>query len=240
LKLKYPIILNIGLIIVIIGSFMIINQVNAQYSNIIQVNTTFKWYINKVTDKPVSFYESGTWNFLGKMVASEGTFAEYTIIKITNSKLYGKFIMGNLTLNNLSTYDIGMNLVLGINSWNPGFISITNWTLVRIWVINNCTGLFNGTINISEDDHSFRVYYMQGANGDQNVTLIFDKLTGILLYGYAEFGNYYLEIIYYPQIATSSTQFIGIETLVFIIPTISIIIAIFAFAFKKYNKKLIN
>ena len=111
--------------------------------------------------------------------------------------------MGNFSME-IDNPTIGSNLILSVWPWIPGLVAHTNWT----WQIDTFksanTGFFEGEINYNLST-TYAVgnfertavsfdYKQNITKGNQNTTLIYDKETGVLLYGFSEiqFLNYYV------------------------------------------------
>jgi len=104
----------------------------------------------------------------------------------------------NFTLSNRSNSEIARDLTLGYNSFQPGFlIPSTNLTKVKELAIDQSDpgGLWDivGEVNVKETNDLLYMSFDQ-VGGDQKTYLVYDKLTGFLVWAKTSIGGYLLEI----------------------------------------------
>lgn len=120
----------------------------------------------------------------------------------------GTLQIGNLTVNSVTRHELGVDLMLVTGpawppfsnyTWDPALISPTNWAY-QIELANNATNERVGaSLNVDTYNMTFlgvsRVvqdFYFSW--GNQISKAIYDNKTGLLLYMYCRFQNWYLEL----------------------------------------------
>ena len=104
-------------------------------------------------------------------------------------------LLNNFTLYNRSNSEVALRLVLGYNGFQSGFlISVENLTSVEELALQQKDGYFKGNVSILETPLTFKIKYNQYPSG-QKTQLIYEKLTGLLLWGNTSVGNYHLELV---------------------------------------------
>ena len=116
-------------------------------------------------------------------------------INITIFKNNSGILSNNFTLYNRSNSEIARNLILGYENFQPGFlIPAENLTLVKELALQQKDGYFQGNVSIIETDLTIKIKYNQYPTG-QKTQLIYEKVTGLLLWGNSSVGNYLLEFL---------------------------------------------
>ncbi len=102
-------------------------------------------------------------------------------------------LVSNFTLTNRSNTEVSFNLILGYNSFQPGFlIPIDNLTNVKKMAIEQATsGYSKGKVIVEE---TFSFLYVSFESGSMNLYLIYDRWTGLLVWAKSVAGNYTLEL----------------------------------------------
>ena len=99
-------------------------------------------------------------------------------------------LVSNFTLANSSSTEVSMNLILGYNSFQPGFlIPIDNLTNIKKMAIEQASEGFS----IVEETHNLLYVGFENAGG-LKTNLIYDKWTGLLVWANSSSGDYNLEI----------------------------------------------
>ncbi|MFX1527913.1 MAG: DUF4430 domain-containing protein [Promethearchaeota archaeon] len=154
-------------------------------------------------------------------------------------------LVSNFTLFNRSNSEIAYNLILGYNTFQPGFriVMIDNLTGVKQLAFQEAFGFISGNVEIQETDLTLKIQFNQ-IGGAQKTSLIYEKQTGLLLWADTSIGNYLLEIKiqgYHPwsRIIPSSVQ---IDLLLEVFPyllviSISGILAVSSILWSKFNPK---
>ena len=139
--------------------------------------------------------------------AQAGTQVSYTITSsqdnITNPN-NGRFSIGNITGISTNNYDLAGEFALSIYPWSPGFVADPyNWT-AQTALAHSGANTLSGTLNVTEgitNSTSFLrtsytfVFNQSSSDVAQNTKLVYDKNTGVLLYGYSEFSaSYVIEV----------------------------------------------
>jgi hypothetical protein len=183
-----------------------------------------QWRVTNVTGEAVEFvFGSGTfWQ------ASANERVIYDIHEIVNNEVHGTFTIGNLTIH-ANNSRIGYELAFSIWPWFPGLISHLGWASVDQSAVDAATGFMEGELVISTTSTTKSYIYHQGAWGNQNTTLVYDRQTGILLEGYSEFffqNDYHLgvELIGVAQVPTSTFYFIVILIVILVVFVITQIV----------------
>ncbi|MFX1392562.1 MAG: hypothetical protein ACFFAH_03210, partial [Promethearchaeota archaeon] len=103
-------------------------------------------------------------------------------------------LVSNFTLTNRSNTEISYNLILGYNGFQPGFlIPIDNLTnIMRIAIEEAPKGYFPGQSTVEETFHL--LYFGYEDTGGMITNLIYDKLTGLLVWAKSSLGGYQMEI----------------------------------------------
>jgi len=104
----------------------------------------------------------------------------------------------NFTLSNRSNSEVARSLILGYNSFQPGFlIPNENLTNVKQLAVNQSDpgGSFDivGELNIEETYNFLYIGFSQIGDG-QNTELVYDKKTGLLVWAKTSIFEYLLEI----------------------------------------------
>lgn len=185
------------------------------------------WKIKNVTNEVVEFgFGSGTfWQ------AQAGLALTFEIKEIANDEIFGVFTIGNLTLL-ANNSQIAAELVFSIWPWFPGLVSHLDWNTVDQDATDAATTFFmNGSLDILTTSTTKSYIYRQGPWGNQNTTLVYDLVSGILLSAYTEFfflNDYHLgvDFITLTQTRTSlvTVLFVVILAIVFIITIFCILI----------------
>ncbi|TFF93702.1 MAG: DUF4430 domain-containing protein [Promethearchaeota archaeon] len=170
-------------------------------------------------------------------------------------EIYNKSVTGlalNFTQVNISNKEAAVALILGFNNFQSGFLqpSINNLTNFKKLALEEATGYTTGTVELEETDLTIKVSFDEEGNG-LNIQLLYEKMTGLLLWADSKGSNYNLEITidgydpwgttpsnrpsgelllskYIPYIAIASISLISISGL--------LIISKYKSNFKKFNK----
>jgi len=143
-------------------------------------------------------------------------------------------------------------LILGFNNFQSGFLqpSINNLTNFKKLALEEATGYTTGTVELEETDLTIKVSFDEEGDG-LNIQLLYEKMTGLLLWADSKGSNYNLNITidgYDPWVSTPSNRPSGEFLLSKYIPYIAIasisiisisgllIISKYKSNFKKYNK----
>jgi len=104
-------------------------------------------------------------------------------------------LISNFTIANRSSSEMAWALTLGYNNYQPGFLIsiIDNLTEVKKLALQEATGFVSGMVNIKETDLTLKIYFVQ-TGGGQKTSLIYEKLTGLLLWSNTSIGSYSLHI----------------------------------------------
>ena len=104
----------------------------------------------------------------------------------------------NFTLNNRSNSEVARALTLGYNNFQPGFlIPNENLTYIKELALNQSDpgGFYStGDVNIEESYNFFYIGFEQIGGLEQKSYLIYDKLTGLLVWAKISVLGYLLEI----------------------------------------------
>jgi hypothetical protein len=104
----------------------------------------------------------------------------------------------NFTLNNKSNSEVARALTLGYNKFQPGFlIPNENLTYIKELALNQSDpgGFYStGDVNIEESYNFFYIGFEQIGGLEQKSYLIYDKLTGLLVWAKSSVLGYLLEI----------------------------------------------
>lgn len=174
---------------------------------VIAPNTTFWWW------DPVTG--------LVKVEVNEGDIMEYNITKIDDDTLYGDFKIGNLTVANVTTDTIGMNLVFGLWPFITGPVVKPDW--------QNITSKAEDCNVKTIEESNFEWYLglprhviiFANETDSGAFRLVYEKSTGVMLYGYGRFGKYELGVE-----IKSTTVSLGVSEILYIIVGVPIIVII--------------
>ncbi|MGQ4832737.1 MAG: hypothetical protein ACP6IS_02415 [Candidatus Asgardarchaeia archaeon] len=181
-----------------------------KWSVVVAPNTTFWWWDN----------DTGTPR-LYLVLVQKGDIMEYNITSVEGSALRGNFKLGNLTVTGVTPETIGMNLVFGLWPFITGPVVKPDWENI----INNAHE--NNVQNISSSNFDMYLGLPRETITFENETkngafkLVYEKASGILLYGYGKYGKYELAV----TIASTSVQ-IGISTITYALVGVPIVIVI--------------
>ncbi|MFX1496570.1 MAG: hypothetical protein ACFFBH_03495 [Promethearchaeota archaeon] len=108
---------------------------------------------------------------------------------------FSGILISNFTLFNRSNSEIAYNLILGYNTFQPGFriTMANNITGIKQLAFQEANGFISGNVEIQESDLTLKIQFNQ-IGGAQKTTLIYEKQTGLLLWAKTSIGNYLLEI----------------------------------------------
>ncbi|MFX1294398.1 MAG: hypothetical protein ACFFD2_06030 [Promethearchaeota archaeon] len=149
---------------------------------------------------PGDWYRTSDWVFMGKYVLNIGDIITF---QVDNSlACNGSVRIGNLSVSSVTREDIGfnLNLVTGpayppyLNySWNPAFISSTNWD-EQIELANNASNQQGASLIIQTANKTFlgqprAVISFNYSTYNKITNVIYDNETGILLYLYTEYSD---------------------------------------------------
>lgn len=103
--------------------------------------------------------------------------------------------VNNRTLYNVSNTEAGDALILGYNGFDAGFLIPTdNLTDIKAKATSETSSAWNnGLVTFYETALTLNITYVQ-TDGDQYTFLIYDKITGLLLWGHTEAFGYILEL----------------------------------------------
>ena len=191
------------------------------------------WRITNVTNEAVEFgFGSGQfWH------ARVGQALTFDIYEKTHDEISGIFTIGNLTIPSNDSR-IAAEIVFSIWPWFPGLISHLDWSDVDQQATDAATSFYmNGSLDIQTTSTTKSYIYHQGPWGNQNTTLVYDLVTGILLSAYTEFfflNDYHLgiEFIILTQNPTNLTTLLFVAIFV-----VAIITVAFAFALSRLQHK---
>lgn len=160
----------------------------------------------------------------------------------------------NFTLSNRSNSEIARALTLGYNSFQPGFlIPSNNLTEIKELAIEQSDpgGLWDivGEVNVKETDELLFISFEQ-IGGGQKTYLVYDTLTGFLVWTRTSIGGYLLEInslnftfdYSNPQqnnIFLKFLPYIIIASISMVTITTSLIISRVSTKIKKFNKYIL-
>jgi len=100
----------------------------------------------------------------------------------------------NFTLSNRSNTEISRNLILGYNSFQPGFlIPISNLTISEIYAEQATEGFVKGDVIIEKSYHFFSLDFKADDNS-QKTSLIYEQKSGLLVWAYTNAFGFELEI----------------------------------------------
>lgn len=151
--------------------------------------------------------------------AQAGTKVMYNITHSLDNMTYpnnGTFTIGNATNIITNNFDLANTFALSIYPWAPGFVADPyNWTgQINLAKEGASPSHTNGTLSITQGTTQFSNYnrttykfvFNQSLTvGNQNTTLIYDKSTGVLIYGFSEVSY---NILYKIEVALSSSTLI--------------------------------
>jgi hypothetical protein len=105
-------------------------------------------------------------------------------------------LITNTTLANVSNGEAAMNLLLGYNAFQSGFlIPISNFNnLTQDAAAQEETAWMNATVTIQETSETISFDFKQKSSSPQETKCIYDKVSGLLVYTNTSFGNYTLEM----------------------------------------------
>ncbi len=158
----------------------------------------------------------------------------------------------NFTIANRSNSELGWAFTLGYNYFQPGILLqiIDNLTRVKKLALQEASGFANGLVSIEETPLTIKIAFEQ-TDGEQDTNLIYEKRTGLLLWGYTSIGDYLLEMViddYTPWESTGEESspppyfflrilpYIVIASISVLIITTALIASRFKPGFKKFNK----
>jgi len=100
----------------------------------------------------------------------------------------------NFTQSNKSNSEIARNLNIGYNNFQSAFrIPIDNLSYIEQVAIEQGNVGLKGNVTVMESDLTIKIIYNQYPNG-QKTQMIYEKLTGLLLWGNTSIGAYLLEM----------------------------------------------
>ncbi|MHA1146992.1 MAG: DUF4430 domain-containing protein [Promethearchaeota archaeon] len=101
----------------------------------------------------------------------------------------------NFSLNNISNTEAAFNMILGYNNFQPGFLIpiMDNLSLVIQMAETEATGGINGNVFIQHSNLTIKIVFLQ-VDGVQKTYLIYEKLTGLLLWADISLGGYQMEM----------------------------------------------
>jgi hypothetical protein len=95
-------------------------------------------------------------------------------------------LRSNHTFYNVSNGEAAFNILLGYNAFQSGFlIALNNITELKELALAQDSGFMLGTITV-EETCNFVSFDFKQDSGAQNTTLIYDKITGLLVWAYTE------------------------------------------------------
>ncbi|MFX1593005.1 MAG: DUF4430 domain-containing protein [Promethearchaeota archaeon] len=164
-------------------------------------------------------------------------------------------LMTNFTLLNRSNSEISWGLTLGYNNFQPGFLIqiMGNLTKVKKLALQEATGFVSGIVSLEETKLSLKISFVQSGGG-QETYMIYEKMTGLLLWTNTSIGSYLLEMAidnYIPWESTGEEPGIPIDFLLKALPYIviasisitlisaSLITSKYNTKFKKFNKYIL-
>ncbi|MFX0069653.1 MAG: DUF4430 domain-containing protein [Candidatus Hermodarchaeota archaeon] len=103
--------------------------------------------------------------------------------------------VNNRTLYNISNTEAADALILGFNGFDAGFLlAMENLTEIKLKAQSETSSAWNnGYVEFNESALTLKITYIQ-TDGDQNTFLIYDKITGLLLWGHTEAFGYVFEL----------------------------------------------
>jgi len=100
----------------------------------------------------------------------------------------------NFTLANISNTEVALNLMLGYNNFQSGFlIPVENLTDVKGKAMAESSGWSTGKVTIEETNNFIYIEYDQDDEG-QKTSLIYERWTGLLVWAKTSLAGYLLEI----------------------------------------------
>ncbi|MHA2039006.1 MAG: DUF4430 domain-containing protein [Promethearchaeota archaeon] len=102
----------------------------------------------------------------------------------------------NFTLTNRSNSEIAWALTLGYNDFQPGFHinNINNLTGVKKLALQEASGFVSGIVTIEETELTLKISFEQAGVG-QKTSLLYEKISGLLLWANTSFSSYLLEMV---------------------------------------------
>jgi len=188
----------IGMLVAAISLSIGVAAVNADGFSV-QPGTRAEWLINSVSIETVPWYRIDIWTGMGSWKTESGSILAYTVTE-ANQTVFGELVLGNLTVTNSSSEETASNLILGILMWGPGLITHTNWVKhIEDAQEQTQSEWINGTLEYTETHQTYMGITLETikftlVSVSQNTTLVYDKVSGILLEAQTGFGQYYLEI----------------------------------------------
>jgi hypothetical protein len=163
---------------------------DAEWSDFMSSTTDWK------TDKDEQIFVNFTGFFEKDPDIPNDTFTDVDMPWI-NISIFESGGVLNYTNANVSNSEVSRNLRLGFADFQPGFLITVNHT---DWIKANATLEANGASGLNselkiEESYNFLFFEFDENGGyNQKTTLIYDRLTGLLVKANTTVGNYYLEI----------------------------------------------
>jgi len=100
----------------------------------------------------------------------------------------------NFTFVNRSNGECASNLIIGYNGFQSGFrVPVNNVSLLIDFAYDEKNGYYKGNVVVMESDLTIKILYNQYPSG-QKTHMIYEKLTGLLLWVNTSLSNYLLEM----------------------------------------------
>ncbi|MFX0115246.1 MAG: hypothetical protein ACFFB3_11925, partial [Candidatus Hodarchaeota archaeon] len=159
-----------------------------------------QWKVARYNEAFVGEWYNDLFAYRGKFAVIEGSLLNFTITGLEDFEIWGNIEIGNFS-DHVSDNEVASTLAIGMWPWNPGLFVIADWQ-------NEETAAqeLGGSLTIKKESYLFEDicrttkvfdFKQDPAFGNQNVTLIYDFETGLLLKATAElnFGTpYFLEL----------------------------------------------
>ena len=137
---------------------------------------------------------------------------------------------------NVSNGEAAMNLLLGYNSFQSGFlIPITNfYNLTQEAEAQDIPPYWNATVTIQETLTTISFDFKQISSTPQETNCIYDKISGLLIYTNTSFGNYTLEMTLtnLPDLSSSESTIPSFQIPI-LMGTLTIITTVYIIKLKK-------
>lgn len=145
-------------------------------------------------------------------------------------------LVTNTTFLNVSNGEVAMNLLLGYNSFQSGFlIPITNFSnLTQQAAAQDVPPFMNATVTIQITSKTISFDFKQKTSLQQETKCTYDKVSGLLIYTNTTFGNYTLEmtITNLPTLPSGEISIPSFQVYL-LLGTVIIMVAIYITIFKK-------
>ncbi len=195
--------------------------------------TNYNETINTVD--PADWWRPSDFAFMGEYNLTIGQLINFTVSETEDCS--GTLNIGTLKLTSIGRHDIGFNLILFTGpvsppyynySFDPAFISPTNWHQQIVIAFNASNERF-GSLNITIGYMIIFGIYRSIISFEYNsmgqfCNASYDYETGLLLYSYAAYSNWWLELSLNRHILANTFEIDGFLISLVIIAVLTIII----------------